>query len=618
MSDTPERPMRGWTRWFARFQRWLLAGLAIGLLATGVLAVLGGGSLWLLLVSGVMTVLALLMAFSEARRISRDPVVVRSELHPAVVRDYDLKRLLVVDAVLKQAHRAESTLTAAGISQASWNRVLGAARSPDSALEACAEALGARLGEPLLDGELAGHDITAHALTLPELRLRFDRESALAAVFGPALEDGAATALAEAIHRRGEGPTRALVLDLTDAQNARRRLGDRALVQFVVLSSDALRDLLLADEPMRELEAALVEQIGVSALSPYRTAGGVEEDILFFGREAELRAMTDRSWRSFLVVGARQMGKSSVLKALRRRLAGRADVEVHYLTLQGDDIVAELARRDHGAVPGVSADDLFRRLAAGTRERPRLWLLDEADLFVREDEARGCPVTRLMRTLSEEGVAFFVLAGFWHLYEAAVLGEHHPLRNFGEIIHLGPLDEVAARRLATEPMAALGLAWDSPETIDALIDGAGRRANLIVLACKAVLAELDRETRVITRERLERAVRDTALDLAAALRGILGIHDDPLEQALLRQALVLGWPTAQELRASLRELGLTAPVREVERALDRLRLGYVLIERDDRLECPVPFLQAHIERRGDLGAYVRDVIEDWKAGRERA
>jgi hypothetical protein len=345
----------------------------------------------------------------------------------------------------------------------------------------------------------------------------------------------------------------------------------------------------------------------------YQTAGGVDQEALFYGRERELRTMADRTLRNFLLVGPRQMGKSSLLKALERRVRQRTDVEAHYVTLADGDVTAHLAHHlDPGAPRADASVERFRALAAGPRGKPRLWLIDEADRFVADDAKRDHALTRTMRALSQDGLAYFVLAGYWHLYAATVLDKDHPLLNFAEVMRLGPLDDDAARALATKPVEALGLRWDDAGTVEHLVRGTGGRANLIVLACRAMIEALGPEDRVLSREILD-AKRRTG-DLADALRP-LRAHD-VLDRILVAQSFLLGEPTPDDVRAALKQRGIDATSTEIEQAFDRLMLSYVLL-RDDagHLVCPVPFVREAIERERNLEDRLTDDAEDWAAGR---
>jgi hypothetical protein len=547
-------------------------------------------------------------------RIYRHPVVVAVAAAPAALKRFPLPELPAVDRALRRARRLDASLSVASLAPERWQRALRASPPGQARLQAFAEALGAELG-PRIDGAPDGS--RARSLALPPLRLRFAEQTALAVVEGRDLEPGAAARLAAAIHRGGAGPRQALVLDLTATQEARARLREVPGVAFVVLSAERLRDLLLSDAPAEVFEAALVEQVKIAELSPYQTAGGVEQEALFFGRERELRTMSDRHLRNFLLVGPRQMGKSTLLKALERRLHHRPDVEAHYVTLADADVTAHLAHHlDPAAARAPSSVEAFRVLAAGTPEKARLWLLDEADRFVADDAAHDYAITRAMRALAQDGLAYFVLAGYWHLYAAAVLDRDHPLLNFAEVVRLGPLDAEAARALATEPVEALGLRWEDAPTVEHLVEGTGQRANLIVLACKAMIESLGPEDRLLTRARLDAVLVQRGSDLAEALR-VLRAYD-PLDRVLVLQSFLLGEPHPDEVRAALRERGVEPKGAELEQALDRLMLGYILV-RDEagKLRCPVPFLRQAIERERSLTDRLEDDLDELRTDRGR-
>jgi hypothetical protein len=375
--------------------------------------------------------------------------------------------------------------------------------------------------------------------------------------------------------------------------------------------------VLLSERPAEKLETLISAQVAVAELSPYRTAGGVDEETFFFGREREIRTIADQRLRNFLVVGPRQMGKSTLLKALHRRFQARAELEVRYLVLGAADLVRQMAAQLDPHRPIDAPVPSIAQLAAGTRERPRVWLVDEADDFIAADAQAGYPVLREIRALAEAGQAFFVFAGFWELYRSAVLDEKGPLRNFGDAIRLPPLDPDASRKLITEPMAALGLAWDSAETVDHLLQQTGRRANLLVLACKGLIESLPPDTRSLTRAHLEQVLKE-APDLRDQSRRWRG--ETPLHRAVVRQALLLGQPTRDEVRQELSRRGAVLAGEDFDRALDHAELSYVLVpDASGRLHCPVPLMQRFIETERPLELGLSEDLEDLARGRrERA
>ncbi len=554
---------------------------------------------------------ALLLAAAVAyARIYRNPLVVRASREPHTLHGYPLQKLAIVDHALARARRRDSTLLAAGISKERWKSALLAARSGESALRGFADATGAVLGDPL---ENLPEDVCARTLKLPPLVLRFAQETALVVVTGADLGEGPTRKLAEAVHQGGRGPRQALALDLTKAQRLGDALRESAGVRFVVLSENRLRDLLLAERPSAILEQSLREQLEVTDLSPYQTASGVEHDALFFGRERELRSIADRSLRNFILVGARQMGKSALLQALHRRLKAREDLDVHYITLADGDLVHSIRHYfDPGAERSPPDPDVFAKVAAGTSERPRLFLLDEADRFVAEDARRDHAITHVMRKLAQDNRARFVLAGFWELYAATWLDAKHPLLNFAELIRLGPLDEAAAIELATKPMVSLGLCWDNPATVTSLVRGAGYRANLIVLACKALIESLDVSTRVLTAEQLDAVVRGNK-DLREQLRVLRKNIYQPLHRAIVLQALLHAEPTGDAILAALRARGIEVSRVAFDQAIELLEVAYVVVvDPEGRIDFPVPWVRAQLARDGNPEDRLAEEVAEWR------
>ncbi|MCY1045633.1 WD40 repeat domain-containing protein [Corallococcus sp. bb12-1] len=545
----------------------------------------------------------LLFAGVYYARVYRNPLVVDTQRSPSAIKRYPLEQMAAADQALRRAKRLDSVVTAAGIPATRWERALRGSREPQVVATAFAEAIGGRLGPSLVTN--------TWALTLPTLRLRFSRDTAVVVIDGTRLESGEAERRMADVFQEGQGPSQVLVLDRTESQNARQVLEGVPGVRCVVLSANGLRDLLLADEPVRLLEATISEQVAVSELSPYQVAGGVKVDPLFFGREREVRAMTDRTVRNFLVVGQRQMGKSSLLLASLRRLQARSDLDACYVELADPDLHRRLVRERERMPSAGAALPSFEEVAAGPISRPRVWLIDEADDFIRSEAQSGFPVLQAMRALAEEGRAYFILAGFWDLYRAVVLDEKQPLRNFGEHLRLEPLDPRSALSLVTEPMVALGLHWDAPSTPEHLLEQTGRRANLLVLACKGLVESIPSDLHVLTREHLERVLREDK-DLRDQGRRWRGEH--PLHRAVVRQALLLGRPTRGEVRQALLAHGTDIRAVDFDEAMDHRELSYVLVpDGDGRLYCPVPLMQRYIESERSLETGLTEDLKDLRS-----
>jgi hypothetical protein len=134
---------------------------------------------------------------------------------------------------------------------------------------------------------------------------------------------------------------------------------------------------------------------------------------------------------------------------------------------------------------------VLRTLGKRGEHKYRPMLIDEADAFIRAEAERDYPTLHQFRNLSEEGRCFFIFAGFWNLYHAASGDYQPPIKNFGETLTIGALEEDAWHDPITQPMTALNIRYESDQLIEHIIDETGRRANLIAIICNDVLKDID-------------------------------------------------------------------------------------------------------------------------------
>lgn len=195
---------------------------------------------------------------------------------------------------------------------------------------------------------------------------------------------------------------------------------------------------MLSPNPIAEFAKTIATQLKVTQISPYQTQGGINKNVLFFGRTHILTHILHHNLANYLVVGGRQIGKSSLLKYLHRYYCNRADVICYYLSLHHGQFFEQLA--EILKLPSqYHLHEIINFLIES--EQYYLFLIDEADQFIEIEIQQNYPTFVHFRNLSEEGHCYFILAGFWRLYQAAVLDYHSPLKNFGEMIILTELEQ---------------------------------------------------------------------------------------------------------------------------------------------------------------------------------
>jgi len=212
---------------------------------------------------------------------------------------------------------------------------------------------------------------------------------------------------------------------------------------------------------------------GLRALSPFRHVGALPEGSpMFVGRRELLeRIARELAQRSFLVVGSRQIGKTSLINQLLHEAKLREDVRLVYLDTQGIRSGGELQHRLLEHVPAARREalaalppiEVMRSLARSAREEGRtaVFLLNEADGIAYRDR----PLMQGMRGMHDEGLARFLLVGHTtivhELRRPASPLFHMTEGRAGEAaVNLGELESEAALELIDKlEERPLGLGW---------------------------------------------------------------------------------------------------------------------------------------------------------------
>ncbi len=522
----------------------------------------------------------------------RHPLIGPAQLRPARLRRTPLARLPQLDKLLRMVGRLQGSLQAAQIRTADWR----------SAVQ-CAQSGGAVLAQALADKVVARQQTSADwALPGPVLEWQFapdlpvSLDRCLVLVPTPGLDEAA---LVQSLRAAQTGSDVLLVLSEHSLEAPcpllRAHCEDSANLH-VMVDSASLTEWLLGGQALQVLLRLLSTQLRITRISPYQTRGGVTREGSFFGRAQLLARVVTREPANYLVVGGRQLGKSSLLKAVQRRLQGHPHTVCHYVSLRDHRLAPRLALQ-LGLPAHTTLEDIVAHLQAQAVGKRLVLLIDEADQFFRAESDQGYAQLSTLRSLSEEGRCWFMLAGFWDLYATAVLDYQSPLRNFGEVLTIGGLERAACRELATEPLRRLRLGFASDALVERLIDASGQRANLVAILCQECLEALQPGERAIEAHHLNQALASQAVQDALAGWGRLS-----QDEAACRLDRVVVYHTAQTGQTSLVALtqllqshGITADAQALRQSLVRLQLAYVLRKQEAEYRFAIPLLQGQFE-----------------------
>jgi WD40 repeat protein len=417
----------------------------------------------------------------------RDPILVAVSANPSRLVRLDLSELGKARALLARTWRLDSVLHKAEVTRKWLDDAIGTFTSPDPRPRA--ELLARRL-EAKIKSEAAGDSFAAYELALPEdFKLKVN-ECVLAFPKPGAAAGDVLSAWRQSEAGKSNLITLVIASDPAQRQQLQRQL-DARTESVVVLERGDETSLLLSAKPLDTLARIISARIDPTRISPYQINAGVERETVFFGRTEELKHILNRDPANYLIVGARQLGKSSLLKAIERRVEQRGDMLCDYMSVALDSFEAAV-----GAQLGLGTDaslaDIVKILRDSADRRPRWFLIDEADGFIEKDsnQTPRFPVLHALRSLSSEGRCFFIVAGFWKLFELANLRYFGPIRNFGEPLTLGPLEPQACRALVREPMEMIGIRYAEDRLIDRIVEQTGRRPNLIQIVCNEMVRRI--------------------------------------------------------------------------------------------------------------------------------
>lgn len=544
----------------------------------------------------VMLWCAILFAAAAVLWVVRHPLIGAGQLRPARLRRTPLARLPRLDRLLRWLRRLEPTLLAADVRMADWRRAVlcAQARGVDRA-HALANALAERVSarcKPNADWTLPG---AVFEWQFPaDLPVSLDR----CLVFVPAPGMDEATVLRQ-LRAVQTGSDVLLILCEHSVDTPwpllHAHAQDRANLHVLVDSAQQT-EWLIGGQALQLLLRLLAEQLRITRISPYQTRGGVTREGAFFGRAQLLARVVSREPANYLVVGGRQLGKSSLLKAVQRRLQGHPQVVCHYVSLRDHRLAPRMALQ-FGLPPDTPLEAIVSRLQSQFQGQRVVLLIDEADLFFRDESRSGYAQLSTLRALSEEGRCWFMLAGFWDLYAAAVLDYQSPLRNFGEVLAIGGLERAACVELATEPLRRMRLGFDHPRLVERLVDASGQRANLVAILCQECLEALLPGERVIEARHLEQALASQPVQDALAGWGRLS-HDEEacrLDRIVVYHTALTGQTSLVALTDLLRQHGIDGDAQALRQSMARLQLAYVLRKQDADYRFAVPLLQAQFE-----------------------
>jgi hypothetical protein len=338
-----------------------------------------------------------------------------------------------------------------------------------------------------------------------------------------------------------------------------------------------------------------IRRVKVTEVSPYSSKGEVSNPLMFVGRRIELDRVTGNDRVNYSIIGARQIGKSSLMGAIKRHYRDRAQREVHSFTLTPQEDARAFYKRfsvllKEDRVPR-DATEFAEMMEAHYRGStpPALFLIDEVDGLLARERLLGYPVLTAMRRLQQQEICSFMIAGYWELYR---LGNdyHSPLYNMAEVIELGPLKADEARDLIVSPMERMGLTFERRTVVQEIVDATAGHPHLIQFICNQLLERMTATHPPVFTLADWHAVQDSD-ELKRYVTRNFKSNAGPLDELIVYATVAALRFTHPQLEHALKSLGLEVPLRAREESLRKLKLVGILREIEGRFEYSLPLFR---------------------------
>src|SRR5579862_6788743 len=251
----------------------------------------------------------------------------------------------------------------------------------------------------------------------------------------------------------------------------------------VLIREEDLKRMALSKDRSEAMRAIVFPQFRPSKLSPFKYLGPVTRE-RFVGRRAEIQRILSSASGNFVVLGARTIGKSSLLMTMRDRLTvgperGRAipvfvdATQNHHLRHFQKNLMQTILKDTEQSGIQIDwidpAEDFFEDLAEVLRKSGKkyLFLIDEVDNLLKD--AKINQFEEFVRSMSNIGCVRFVISGYRNLREHIEDRESFFFNLFEPII-LSPLSRGDADELVRKQMRRIYVEFENDQVIESVLD----------------------------------------------------------------------------------------------------------------------------------------------------
>ena len=405
----------------------------------------------------------------------------------------------------------------------------------------------------------------------------------------------------------------------------------KKFLSIVLIEDYDLKNVILSPFPHMIFKNEIIQKrVTPSTVSAYTTEGPVK--FTFFGRVDEISKIIRARRKNFAILGARKIGKTSLLQKIRDELASNLipiylDLEAPqdqnyntFLRLLSDELGHVYHWIDELTNDFANMRRVIRTLKRQSSKTP-IFILDEIDALLKFDRKNDYQLLRTLRALFNEGHVQIIVSGYEELYHEKHKIES-PLFNLCHPLELDKLKREEALDLITIPMENIGVKYDKLEDRELMLDYTSQHPNLLQYFCVHLIEEIEsheqeKYQRVIFREDIEAIFNSPDYERYIVDDFYLFFTEDisPVEQ-LIVLLLIYHYPSKNsymitEISSILKEYKISFQAVKLTKHLDKLSLRYIFKkETGGRYSFALTMFPEILRKRYDLKNLIKEELED--------
>lgn len=295
------------------------------------------------------------------------------------------------------------------------------------------------------------------------------------------------------------------------------KLVQKTWLNLISIDENDIKELFVSLKPDTALKNIIFRKLSLNRISPYIISGPTKTT--FYGRSGTIQRICNSTEKSYAIVGARKIGKTSLLKKIEES----PPIHTHYIYINLETYFSTgktyqpFLKRMLEELKKISPNINLSRFPfglgieklPGTLEKLSqqgkkiVFLFDEFDRLLAFDKQHDYELMRTFRSMSHNKFCQFIFAGFEELYQRK-RELKNPSYNFYEEIRLEPLERDAALDLITKPMEDIGIHYNNPEDREIILEYTARHPNLLQFFCSRLINQVGKHPYVKDRRTILR------------------------------------------------------------------------------------------------------------------